>query len=113
MKWINSALNYEAHSPFEGVSTDHRIVAAKPGLSLRKNITQATKPIHFDRSSTNNRDISNKYAIAARNKFDNIQEISETPTSNDEYENFVNALIETVVASEYIPIKLRAKLRIL
>ena len=35
-KWKNSALNCEAYSSFEGVSTDHRIVTAKIRLSLRK-----------------------------------------------------------------------------
>ena len=28
-KWNNSAVNCEAYSSFEGVSTDHRIVTAK------------------------------------------------------------------------------------
>ena len=36
MKWKNSAMNCEAYSPFEGVSTDHLIVTAKIRLSLRK-----------------------------------------------------------------------------
>ena len=35
-KWKNSAMNCEAYSSFEGVSTDHRIVMAKIRLSLRK-----------------------------------------------------------------------------
>ena len=42
-----------------------------------------------------------------RNKFDALQEISETLTLNDEYENFINALIEG--AAECILTKLRAK----
>ena len=33
-KWNNSALNCEAYSSFEGVSSDHRIVTAKIRLSL-------------------------------------------------------------------------------
>ena len=36
-KWINSALNSEAYSSFQGVSSDLRIVAAKIRLSLRRN----------------------------------------------------------------------------
>ena len=32
-KWKNSAMNCEAYSSFEGVSTDHRIVTAKIRLS--------------------------------------------------------------------------------
>ena len=38
-KWKNSAMNWEAYSSFEGVSSDHRIVMAKIRLSLRKNTT--------------------------------------------------------------------------
>ena len=58
----------------------------------------------------NNRDISDKYTITLRNKFDGLQEISETVTPNDEYENFVNAHMEA--AAECIPTKLRAKHRV-
>ena len=31
------------------------------------------------------------YMVTVRNKFDTLQEISETYTPNDEYENFVSA----------------------
>ena len=51
----------------------------------------------------NNRDISDKYRIIFKNKFDALQEISETQTPNDEYENFVNAHMEA--AAEYISTK--------
>ena len=53
----------------------------------------------------------NKHTITVRNKFDAHQEISETFTPNDEYQNFVNAHIEA--AAECIPTKLRAKRRVL
>ena len=49
--------------------------------------------------------------LTMRNKFDALQEISETHTQNDEYENFVNAHLE--VAAECIPTKQRAKPRVL
>ena len=58
----------------------------------------------------NNRGISDKYTLTLRNKFDALQEILETLTQNDEYENFVNAHIEA--AAECIPTKQRAKARI-
>ena len=45
-----------------------------------------------------------------RNKFNALQEISKTPTANDEYENFVNANLEVV--AECIPTKQRAKPRV-
>ena len=45
--------------------------------------------------------------ITLRNKFDALQEISETLTPNDKYENFVNAHMEAV--AECILTKLRTK----
>ena len=51
--------------------------------------------------------ISDKYALIQRNKFDALQEKSETYTPNDEYENFGNAHLEAV--AKCIPTKERAK----
>ena len=51
--------------------------------------------------------ISDKYTITLRNKFDALQEILETLTPNDEYENFLNARMEA--AAEFIPINQRTK----
>ena len=51
-----------------------------------------------------------KYTITLRNKFNALQEISETLTPNSEYENFINAHMETAV--ECIPTKLRTKHRV-
>ena len=90
-KWINSTLNCEAYSSFEGVSSDHQIVMAKIHLSLCRNTVQITTATHYDWSLLNNKDISDKYTITLRNKFDALQEISKTSTQNDEYENFINA----------------------
>ena len=98
----------EANSSFEGVSSDHRIVTAKKGLSLRRNATRTTTTVHYDRSLLNNKDIRDRYMLTLRNKFDALQEISETPTPNDEYENFFNVHIEA--AEKCIPIKQRAKI---
>ena len=109
-KWNNSALNCEAYSSFECVSSDHWIITAKIWLSLRRNAAQTTTTIHYDRSLFNNRDIRDRYMLTLRNKFDAWQEISETPTPSDEYENFVNAHLE--VSTECIPIKQRAKTRV-
>ena len=47
-KWKNSAMNTEAYSSFEGVSSDHRIVKAKVRLSLRKNATRTATTKHYD-----------------------------------------------------------------
>ena len=47
-KWKNIAMNCEAFSSFEDVSSDHRIVTAKIRLSLRKNATRTATTKHYD-----------------------------------------------------------------
>ena len=48
--------------------------------------------------------------LTLKNKFDALEEISETPTPNDEYVNFANAHLEA--AADCIPTKQKAKLRV-
>ena len=107
-KWKNSAMNCEAYSSFEGVSSDHRIVTVKIQLSLRKNATRTATTKHYDWALLNNRDIRDKY-VELRNRFETLQEKEEKNTPNDEYENFVNAHLEA--ASKCIPTKPRTKYR--
>ena len=109
-KWNNCALNCEAYPSFEGVSSDDWIVTTKNPLSLRRNTARTTTTGHYDWSLINNRDIRHKYALTRRNKFDALQEKTETPTSNDEYKDFVNARLEA--AAECIPTQQRAKPRV-
>ena len=85
----------------------HRIVTAKIYLSLCGNVMQTTKTAHYYWSLLKNRNISNKYTIVLKNKFNALPEISETLTLNDEYENFANVYIEA--APECTPTQLRAK----
>ena len=66
--------------------------------------------IHYDWARLNNKDIRDKYVIALRNKFDALQEKTETHIPNDEYENFVNAHLEAAV--KFIPTKHRTKSRV-
>ena len=108
-KWKNSAMNCEAYSSFEGVSSDHRIVTAKVRLSLRKNATRKATTKHYDWALLNNRDIKDKYALELRNRFEALQEKAEIGTPNDEYENFVEAHLEA--AAKCIPTKPRTKYR--
>ena len=110
-KWKNSAMNCDAYSSFEGVSTDHRIVTAKIRLSLRKNAKRTATTKHYDWALLNNRDIRDKYVLELRNRFETLQEKTEKSTPNDEYENFVNAHLEA--AAKCIPTKLRTKYRVL
>ena len=109
-KWKNSAMNCEAYSSFEGVSTDHRIVTAKIRLSLRKNAKRTATTKHYDWALLNNRDIRDKYVLELRNRFETLQEKTEKSTPNDEYENFVNAHLEA--AAKCIPTKLKTKYRV-
>ena len=108
-KWKNSAINCEAYSSFEGVSTDHRIVTAKIRLSLRKNAKRTATTKHYDWALLNNRDMRDKYVLELRNRFETLQEKTEKST-NDEYENFVNAHLEA--AAKCIPTKLKTKYRV-
>ena len=109
-KWKNSALNCEAYSSFEGVSTDHRIVTAKIRLSLRKNAKRTATTKHYDWALLNNKDIRDKYVLELGNRFETLQEKTEKNTPNDEYENFVNAHLEA--AAKYIPTKIKTKYRV-
>ena len=106
----NSAMNCEAYSSFEGVSSDHRIVTAKLQLSLRKNATRTATTKHYDWTLLNNRDIRDKYVIELRNRFETLQEKTEKGTPNDEYENFVEAHLEA--ASKCTRTKPRIKWRV-
>ena len=76
-KWKNSAMNCEAYSSFEGVSTDHRIVTAKIRLSLRKNAKRTATTKHYDWALLNNKDIRDKYVLELRNRFETLQEKTE------------------------------------
>ena len=92
------------------MAPNYQIFSTKICLGLHWNTTQTTKTTQYDWALLNNRDISDKYTITLRNKSDALQEISETLTPNDEYENFVNAHVEAV--AECLRTKLRAKHRI-
>ena len=109
-KLKNSAMNCEAYSSFECVSSDHRIVTAKIRLSLQKNATRTATTKHYDWALPNNRDIRDKYVLELRNRFETLQEKTEKGTPNDEYENFVNAYLEA--AAKCIPIKPSTKYRV-
>ena len=107
-KWKNSAMNCEAYSSFDSVSSDHWIVTAKIQLSLRKNATRSAATKHYEWALlNNNRDIRDKYVLELRNRFETLQEKTEKSTPNDEYENFVNAHLKA--AAKCIPTKPRTK----
>ena len=73
-KCMDNALNCEVYSTFEEISSDHRIVTAKICLSLGRNKEQIVKITWYDVSSLIERNISNRYTITVRNKFNTLQE---------------------------------------
>ena len=81
------------------------LIYSSTSMSLRISLFLNTT-VYYDWSLLNNRDIRDKYTLTLRNKFNALQ-ISETPTPNNEYENIVNAHLET--AAECIATKQRAK----
>ena len=92
-KWINSTGNCEACSSFDGVFFYHRIdwhrlvwVNAE-----KKKKKQTFKSSQYDWFSLADKYIRNPYTVTVRNKFDTLQEKTETHTLKDEYENFVPA----------------------
>ena len=66
-KWKNSAINCEANSSFEGVSSDRRMVTAK--IRLRPTKKRHTNSDHQTLwlGLSYNRDIRDKYVLALRN----------------------------------------------
>ena len=81
--WKNSAMNCEAYSSFERVSSGHRIVRAKIRLSHWKITTWTATTKHYDWALLNNRDTKDKYVLESRNRFE-TQEKTEKRTPNDE-----------------------------
>ena len=94
---INSVVNCNAYSSFEGVYFDYRSVSAKIYQSLHRNKTQ------YDWFSLTNSDIKKQYTVTVRNKFGTLKETSERHIPNDEYENFVTTHIKT--AAKCLPKK--------
>ena len=65
-KWKNSAMNCEAYSFFEGVSTDHR-----------KNAKRTATTKHYDWALLNNRDIRDKYVLELRNRHETLKKYTK------------------------------------
>ena len=85
---------------FERVFSDLKTATAKIRLSLRRNKIQTIKTTRYDWFSLVYRDISYKYTETLWNKFDTLQEISETHTPNDKYKIFVTAHMKA--AAEFL-----------
>ena len=98
-KWNNSTLNCEAYSFF-------KVIIRSPSCHGKDmNTAWTTTIVQYDWSLLNISDIRDKYALTLRNKFDALQEKSETHTPNDEYENFVNAHLHILKRTKRIHTK--------
>ena len=81
-KWKNSAMNCEAYSSFEGVSSDHRIIKAKIRLSLRKNTTRTETTKHYDWALLNNRDARETDSMHYRRRQKNVPQMTNMKISS-------------------------------
>ncbi|CAH1244595.1 Hypp7340 [Branchiostoma lanceolatum] len=104
-KWQNSMLNVEAYNTFASVGSDHRIVSARVRLSLRKKKNEPRKKQYDWGALRRSKDLQDQFAIEVRNKFQPLQE--ETETATERYGRFITANEEA--AEKTIPIKKREK----
>ena len=95
-KWINRAMNCEALSSFERVSSDNRIVLAKIHPSLRRNKKQKVKNIHYAWSSHTNRDINNKCTVIRKSSIPSSTHLKVIFRIGF-IKNFVTAFMEAAV----------------
>ena len=70
-KWINRRSIFRSHD-----------CHSKDTFEPTQKYDTNSQTTHYNWSSLNNRDISNKYTTTLENKFDSLQEISETLTSS-------------------------------
>ena len=112
MKWKNSAMNCEAYSFFEGVSSDHQIVNGKNTTKPTKERYRTANTKLYDWALLHNSDIRDKYVLELRKTTIemNYRRRQKKRTSNDKYENFVNAHLGA--AAKCIPTKPRTKSRV-
>ena len=89
-----------------GLASLFDVVSTFVGYYLRELISFAQVTC-YNWSSLTIQNISNKYTVTVRNKFDTLQETSERATPNDEYENFVTTHMEA--AAECIATQPRPK----
>ena len=96
-KWRNSLKNIEAYNYFNSLGSDHRIVACRLQLSLRKS-KRTPRRVCYDFSSLKtNEELQQKYAVEVTNRFACLMESSgaEDASATAKYEKFVEAINTT------------------
>ncbi|XP_072048490.1 uncharacterized protein [Amphiura filiformis] len=100
-KWRNSLLNSEAYSSFASVGSDRRIVSAKMRLSLRKSKTAARRRQYDWKLLSTDSNLQKQYTIKVRNRFQPLENISETTT--EKYERLITA--HTEATDKTVPVR--------
>ena len=102
-KWRNSILNTEAFSSFSNIGSDHRLVASKVRLSLRKKtIPKKTQPNWSVLRQDGN--LQTKFTVAVKNRFSALSSDDpeiDIPDPTRSYGHFINAVRDT--AKELLP----------
>ena len=82
-KWRNTTRDSRAYSSFSRVGSDHRIVSASVKLSLRSSKKSSPHPMKcIDwKTVSQNKDLSEKFAIAVHNKFQLLSSNNDVETS--------------------------------
>ena len=100
--WRNSISDSRAYSSFSTVGSDHRIVSAYVKLSLRSSKKSPPHPMKcIDwKAVSQNKDLSEKFAIAVHNKFQLLSSNIdvELDTIDDIYSNLSTATVNTATA---------------
>ena len=101
-KWCNSISDSRAYSSFSTVGSDHRIVSASVKLSLRSSKKSPPHPMKcIDwKAVSQNKDLSEKFAIAVHNKFQLLSSNNdvELDTIDDIYSILSTATVNTATA---------------
>ena len=109
-KWKNSVLNSEPYNSFSSMASDHRIVTARFRLSLRSNKNQVKKQIYDYNYLINDKNVKQLYAIEVKNRFEILNSLDTTQSSETMYNNIMSAHQEA--AKKTIPLKQKKKKRV-
>ena len=110
-KWKNSANDCRAYNTFEGVRSDHRIIAANLRLSLRANKINSSRQTPYDWSTLKkDSDIANYFTIKLKNRFEALEHENLESSPSTSFDNFTLSCEEA--AKQTVPLKKKLKKRV-
>ena len=98
-KWKNSIHNVEAYNFFSSSGSDHRLVAAKIKLSLRR-MRKTPKKKRYDWTVLRDGDTQQMYSVTLRNRYQDLVEDSDD--ISEKYQKLMQANTET--ADKLVPV---------